>query len=88
MNKKGDDGVVNCTNSGNYVSHSYNEGKSPRLLDSANPTIGITNINVRMDGGNLICSFTRENNLVSKANYFDLNNKYYLLLARGPFSGL
>ena len=41
-----------------------------------------------MDGSNLVCSFTRANRLVNTSDYFDLNNKYYVLLARGPASGI
>ena len=80
-----------------YVEQRYNPSEvTPMLLDSNNPSIGLSNQNTSLSNGWLTCSFTRlkSNNLV--ANYFDLNNQYYILAAYGsstsarslPYSGV
>ncbi len=47
----------------------------------------MSNITIKLENGNLICSCrrTKKNTLIS--NYFDLNNEYYLLFAQGLISG-
>jgi hypothetical protein len=66
------------------VQHYWNEGKTtPSLLNSNNPFIGLTNVAVVTSNGWLICSFTRQISLSNEANYFDLNNTYYVLAAYG-----
>ncbi len=45
--------------------------------------MGLTKTNVKLDNDKLECSFTRKKFVANVENYFDLNNKYYLLFARG-----
>ena len=86
---KGEDGVVYCTlsNNGSSVIQAYNPSKvRPVLLDAKNPSIGLSNIKVKFENGKLICSFKRAKHLPGINNYFDLNNKYYILLALGKLN--
>ena len=71
------------------VQHYYNNGYSPILLDSTNPSLGITSSSVTVSGSNLVCSFTRQNsNTNTNTNYYNLNtNSPYLIAAYGPISG-
>ena len=73
-------------NNDNTVSllHYYNNGKSPSLLLSTNPTVGFTNIKTSYTNGVATCSFTREVKLSNITNYFDLNKSFYILTAYGP----
>jgi len=65
------------------------------LLLSSDPTVGFTNITGSSIDGNPTCSFNRAKNMtnVNRAknmtnvtNYFDINNKYYILVAFGSLS--
>lgn len=87
---KGSDDVALCkiTSAGiGSVEHYYNFGKSPRLLDSSNPSIGFSNTSVTYIDGIFTCSFTRVKTISNVANYFNLNSQYYLLTARGNLNG-
>ena len=90
MKKTGASAIIcnNPSSGSKTVQHYYNTGTvTPSLLDSANPTLGITSSSVTVSGSNLICSFTRENSNTN-ANYFNLNaNDPYLIAAYGPISG-
>jgi hypothetical protein len=69
------------------VEHYHNNGYSPSLLDSMNPSLGITKESLSLSNGNALCSFTRENSNSNKL-YFDLNaDSPYLIAARGALSG-
>ena len=85
--KKGDDGVVICktANDASSIDQAYNPGgyARPTLLDQNNPSIGLSDINVKYENGKIICSFKREKNLANVPNYFDLKVKYYLFLVKG-----
>ena len=84
---KGQDGVVLCKSNNNTIDQRYNDNKStPRLLDQANPNVGLSNSNVTMSDGLLSCSFTRTISNPNIQNYFDLNTNYYILAAFGPIS--
>jgi hypothetical protein len=84
--EQGDDDVIVCKSPGK-VEHYYNMGKSPNLLNSANPTVGLSDATVSYENGLLKCTVTRMNSMAGVQNYFDLNNQYYLLVATGPLSG-
>jgi hypothetical protein len=66
----------------NVIQHYYNTGYSSSLLNSQMPMIGITNSNVQINGPTFKCSFTRDNSN-SNANYYNINNPAYLLIAFG-----
>ena len=72
----------------NAVEHYYNsnQGKSSALADQKNPSNGFSNIKVSLNNGVLNCSFTRMKKLSSVANFFDLNNPYYVLFATGSIN--
>ncbi len=53
------------------------------MLLTPNPQNGLTNINVKLDNEKLVCSFKRTKYIPDVDNYFDLNEKYYLLFAKG-----
>ncbi len=62
-------------------------GSSPVRLDSANPSLGIKNVNISVINGNLVCSFRRDNSN-SHANYYNLNTQSpYFITAYGPLQG-
>jgi hypothetical protein len=78
--------VVLCTSSGT-IDHRINPVYlAPTLLDSNNPSIGLTNTNVTLSNGWLSCSFTRKTSISSNSNYFDLKNQYFILAALGSFT--
>jgi len=89
----GDDCVCLCklVNNVPTVEHFYNSGKSrPSLLDAAKPSVGIIGSSVKVENGVITCSFPRAKSTntiarqLSVPNYFDINNQYYILHARGP----
>ena len=51
------------------------------MLLSSDPTVGFTNITGSSIDGNPTCSFNRAKNMTNVTNYFDINNKYYILVA-------
>jgi hypothetical protein len=53
------------------------------LLDSATPSIGITNSSVEQNGNWLICRFNRQKEIPNVRNYFDLNESYFVLGSYG-----
>ena len=68
------------------VEHYYN-GNSVQLLDSNDPTIGISNANVQLENGKIICSMTRDNSNPD-AKYFDVNAKNpFVIAAYGRLNG-
>jgi hypothetical protein len=88
FNFKGNDTVCACRIFGGkgYVEHYWNIAGGAILLDSSNPSIGISNQQITQVNNQLICSFTRTKALfgfMGQGQYFDLTNNYYLLIARG-----
>lgn len=82
---KSDDGVCLCKSTGT-VDQRYNKKKlAPNLIDNNNPSVGLTNINVKLENGWLKCSFKRTKKNIDVANYFDLNSNYYILAAYGIY---
>jgi hypothetical protein len=76
--------MCKIANSIGSVEHYYTSGKSrPSLLDASNPSIGLSNVQVRVDNEMMTCSFSRAIETGSVANYFNTNNPFYLLLAKG-----
>ena len=68
------------------VEHYYNIKKStPVVLDSSNPTVGLTNAVISTNNGFLTCKFNRIKKNSSVKNYFDLDKNYYVLGASGSF---
>lgn len=87
---KGDDNVAVCrTFSSRFelttaLEHYYNEGLSePNLLSEDAPSIGFSNIQVRVVNGFLECKFNRLKSMPNVRNYFNLNQSYYILTAAG-----
>ena len=60
----------------------YNSGKSSSI--TADPSAGISNLVITNQNGTLSCSFRREKNMPGVANYTNLNNSTYILMASGP----
>jgi hypothetical protein len=88
-NSMGDNCAVLClfTNNTGDVQHMYSNGKStPVVLTKNDPNIGINNIKVSVENGEMTCSFTRIKMNSNVTNYFDLNIEYFLLTAYGPYS--
>ncbi|CAF0896567.1 unnamed protein product [Brachionus calyciflorus] len=54
-------------------------------LDPNRPSVGLSNSKLSIDGSNLTCSFTRENNVVGVDNYLNIteNSLYHVLVAYG-----
>lgn len=83
---KGNDSVVACkynTENDLKIHNYFNPGQiDPELIDSKDPSSGLSDIKIINDKGLLICSFKRD---ISKniENFFDLNQNYYLLMAKG-----
>ena len=75
----------NFANGTSLAQNYLNKGYTPSLLDSTSPTIGLSNINIRVDSSLLICSFIRQNS-VSNSNFFDLNSNGYIIVATGPLA--
>ena len=86
----GDDTVVMCkynSNGNSLIQHYYNVGKKSEVLANSNPTVGISQPSVSLQDGFLSCSFKRQKKNSISSRYFDLNNPYYLMLARGLLDG-
>jgi hypothetical protein len=62
------------------IEHYYNRGHRSSLLDSNNPTIGITNANVEVIDTSMNCTFTRKNNIDGNDLYFDINNQNPIIM--------
>jgi hypothetical protein len=67
------------------VEHYYNDGYSSSLMDTNNPTIGISGASVQVNNQTISCSFTRDNDN-SNENYCDINDSAYLLVAYGTLT--
>jgi hypothetical protein len=59
---------------------------APTLMNTANPSVGLSNSVVNINNGWLTCSFSRMISMASQQNYFDLSKPYYILAAYGPIS--
>lgn len=81
--------MVACISNGvtSSVQHYYNVGRSSVPLDSSNPSIGLSDFKSTFDKGELTCSFNRLKRIDGNQRYYDLNNKHYVLFARGPLNG-
>ena len=76
--------ICKIWNGGTAVEHNYNENDFSSLLDTTNPTIGITNAVVTIVNGNLTCSYTRDNqNANSKYWNINTNPQPYIIMAFG-----
>ncbi len=83
---KGDDNVIICKllEDKGFVQHAFNKMKSaPSYLVPYKKSIGISNVKISFINGILTCSFDRIKKNPGVAGYYDLNNQYYLLLAKG-----
>ena len=78
-----------CQNplSGNpKIQHYYASGQYvlPSLLDTNNPTLGLSSTSLNASESGFVCSFTRQNENANNQNYFNLNtNSPYLISAYG-----
>ncbi|CAF0757395.1 unnamed protein product [Brachionus calyciflorus] len=82
----GDDSVVACKYKSDKeisVESYFNDGKMPVLLNENNPSEGLKNSSITIDQNFLICSFERSKTVSNFKNFFDLNQNYYLLMAKG-----
>ena len=65
------------------VEHYYNQGYNSNLLDSSNPTLGLSSSYVLIDQGFFYCKYSRDN-FNSNFKYFDRSsNASYILVAFG-----
>lgn len=68
----------------NKVEHYFNVKKStPIVLYPSNPTIGLSNSVISVNNDFMTCKFTRLKKNSQVKDYFDLNNKFYVLGASG-----
>ena len=89
--KKGDDAVIYCTYSDErfYIVHGYiSQPKFKPILIGSNEKIGLTDISFSFSNSILTCSFRRTKSIPNQINYFDLNDDYYLLFAKGVSLGI
>ena len=84
MSKQGGNGIICKSNNGrNSVSHYSLDNYVPDFLNGTKPDVGLSNTNVIVDEGYIICQFTRENKY-DLQNYYDTTkNAAYLLIAFG-----
>ena len=85
-NVMGGSSVVVCKNSGDLraVQHYYNRGHRSSLLNSNDPSLGITNAQINVNETHMKCEYTRENSMADQSGYFDLENSSpYLTAAFG-----
>lgn len=68
------------------VEHYYNNYNNPEVLYIPDPSVGISSSKVKREDHSLVFSFKRSVKNSSVTNYFDLNNPYYLLMAKGELS--
>ena len=80
---QGDDSVVACIlkSEKTAVETHYTPSKDLAILESENPTIGITNPRVNIVDGFFNCSFSRKKTVPGYEFYYDLSNQEYYLLA-------
>ncbi len=80
----GDDDVVLITSENNVYNvkhlHNPNGYTRPVPIDENNLEIGLSNITVRRENNNIICSFNRVKSLEGYETHFDLNQKKYFIL--------
>lgn len=82
----GDDDVVVCklSSTATNVERYYTTGTTrPGYMNPSNPTLGLSNSNVVYNGSALVCSFRRDKATGGVSQYFDINNDYFILVARG-----
>lgn len=78
--------MVICRKIGNEtkVERYYNRKQEPQFLDKNNPTLGLKDSKVIIEGNFFQCSFSRQKKNDSVTNFFNLEtNKYYILAAYG-----
>ena len=83
---QGDDCVVVCKHFKNgtfSIEHYYNREYQPEVLYKPKVSIGLTSPKLKYDNGTLTFSFLRLKSKPEIENYFDLNNKFYILMAKG-----
>ncbi len=72
------------------VQNYYNpNGRDPStIVETSNPSLGISNIQITQSGNWLICEFKRLKQYPSlNTQYFDLKNQFYVLGAFGNTDG-
>lgn len=74
------------------VIETYFNGNSydpPSVINANNRSIGLDKTKVSLNNGVLTCSLNRKINIQTISDkFYDLNNKYYLLVAKGPLQGI
>jgi hypothetical protein len=65
----------------------YNQRYVPSVLASNETSIGLTNTKVSYANGILSCSLSRAIAIDGLKNFYDLNNLYFLIVAKGPIDG-
>jgi hypothetical protein len=72
------------------IQHYYASGQYvlPSLLDTNNPTLGLSSTSLNASESSFICSFTRQNENANNGNYFNLNTKSPYLIAAYGLLGL
>jgi hypothetical protein len=77
--------AIICKNGDKKVEHNRNEGYSSSLLDSTNPSIGITDASITNVGRVITCNFTRANSN-SNVNYYNIDVSPYIQVAYGSLT--
>jgi len=67
-----------------YNDNNYNSD----VLSPIIRTIGILNYTVSISNSFLLCNFTRVKSIANYANYFNISNPYYILVAYGDTNSL
>lgn len=65
-----------------WVKHYLNGFSDSSIFDENDPTLGLSQTKVEINGDNLTCKFTRKN-LLNHKNYFEINytSSYYIIHA-------
>ena len=67
----------------------FNYDHYPGIVDPNNRAVGLSDQSVRLNNGILTCFARRQISMPSISDHFyDLNNPYYLLVAKGPLKGI
>ena len=68
------------------IEHYYNERRTSGVLYEPEPSVGISNSKITVEGDILTCQFRRQKKNDSIPNYFDLNKEYYIQAAYGKYT--
>lgn len=82
----GSDSVVACVASGGVISaeSGYTVGRSYRAL--SNKSMGLSDVSGSLTGSIMTCSFTRIISIPGQQEFFDLQQNWHILFARGQAS--